>query len=124
MHASTAVAALVHLGSPSELFYLLALWQICCLWAIPAHFALWQICRPQTVPACCDAGLFTWWVLQAGPGRGLASRVLAVEPMAQNVAVMQANLQEHGLASQVARADCPLSSCCALLGSIKCLCDM
>lgn len=67
-----------------------------------------------------DAGLFTWWVLQAVPGRGQASRVLAVEPMSQNVVVMQANLQQHGLTSQVVHTDCSLLSCCALLGNISC----
>ncbi|KAL3142502.1 hypothetical protein ABBQ38_002826 [Trebouxia sp. C0009 RCD-2024] len=73
------------------------------------------------VPACAEAealfiyneiveqqcylqeGLFTWWVLKGGPNRGQASRVLAVEPMPQNIAVMQANLERHGLSSQVVK---------------------
>lgn len=80
--------------------------------AMPAYCKLRQSCRLETVPAHGDAGLFTWWVLQAAPGRGPASKVLAVEPMSQNVAVMQANLQQHGLANQVAHADClHLRSC-------------
>lgn len=51
--------------------------------------------------ARCHAGLFTWWVLQKAPGRGQAGRVLAVEPMSRNVAVMQANLQQCYLTNQV-----------------------
>lgn len=124
MHASTTVAALAYLSSPSELFYLLALWQVRSLRAVPAFCELWQACRTETVPIYCGAGMFTWWVLQAAPGRGPASRVLAVEPMSQNVAVMQANLQQHGLASQVAHLGCCHSSCCALLGNIICACYM
>ena len=94
-------AILTHLCSPHTT---LQSWHSCALFT--------QMCSLQTVPTHCGAGLFTWWVLQKAPGRGQASRVLAVEPMSQNVAVMQANLQRHDLTSQVMNADRLCSSCC------------
>lgn len=68
----------------------------------------WRVALLQACHTTCGdmghsllAGLFTWWVLQNAPDRGQVSKVVAVEPMPQNVAVMQANLQQHGLSSQV-----------------------
>ena len=76
---------------------------VCCVAGPVLGSLLLQACHTT----CSDifhsllAGLFTWWVLQKAPGRGQVSRVVAIEPMPQNVAVMQANLQQHGLSSQV-----------------------
>ena len=63
--------------------------------------ALEHLCSLPAMSAHRHAGLFTWWVLQKAPSRGQAGRVLAVEPMSRNVAVMQANLQQHYLTNQV-----------------------
>ena len=98
MHANPAAAALVHISGQTR------------------AFVQEQMCSLPSLTAHCNAGLFTWWVLRQAPGRGQASRVLAVEPMSQNIAVMQANLQRHGLASQVVHADCLQSSCCDTAG--------
>ena len=91
----------------------------CCTWQLSSPtkaLALEHFCSPLIMPAHRHAGLFTWWVLQKAPGRGQASRVLAVEPMPQNVAVMQANLQRCGLTNQVDHADCLPVSCCDTAG--------
>lgn len=66
----------------------------------------------------CHVGLFAWWVLLGGTNRGQASRVVAVEPMPQNIAVMQANLERHSLSSQVVHALCPYLASVAEAGAM------
>lgn len=45
------------------------------------------------------AGLFSLWACKGGGG-GRPARVLAVEPMPPNLALLRRNLREHGLNQQ------------------------
>ncbi len=45
------------------------------------------------------AGLFALWVCTGGGG-GVPARVLAVEPMPPNLALLRRNLSDHGLTQQ------------------------
>ena len=47
------------------------------------------------------AGLFSWWAMQGGPGKGVPSQVWALEPMPANLARLQANLKLARLTQQV-----------------------
>jgi len=49
----------------------------------------------------CYAGLFSWWVMQGGPDRGVPGVVWAVEPLPANLTVLQTNLEQHGLVDHV-----------------------
>ncbi|KAL0051426.1 hypothetical protein WJX82_007304 [Trebouxia sp. C0006] len=48
-----------------------------------------------------NIGLFSWWVMQGGPDRGVPAVVWAVEPLPANLAVLQANVEQHGLLDHV-----------------------
>ncbi|DBA81538.1 hypothetical protein WJX77_007263 [Trebouxia sp. C0004] len=48
-----------------------------------------------------NIGLFSWWVMQGGPDRGVPAVVWAVEPLPANLAVLQTNLEQHGLLDHV-----------------------
>ncbi|KAL0026049.1 hypothetical protein WJX79_005299 [Trebouxia sp. C0005] len=48
-----------------------------------------------------NIGLFSWWVMQGGPDRGVPAVVWGVEPLPANLAVLQTNLEQHGLLDHV-----------------------
>ncbi len=57
----------------------------------------------------CYAGLFSWWVMQGGPDRGVPAVVWAVEPLPPNLAVLHANLEQHGLLDHVSAQQCSIA---------------
>ena len=57
----------------------------------------------------CYAGLFSWWVMQGGPDRGVPAVVWAVEPLPANLAVLHANLELHGLLDHVSAQQCSIA---------------
>lgn len=62
----------------------------------------------------CCAGLFSWWVMQGGPDRGVPAVVWAVEPLPANLTVLQTNLQQHGLLDHVSAQQCSSTECLPL----------
>ena len=62
----------------------------------------------------CCAGLFSWWVMQGGPDRGVPAVVWAVEPLPANLGVLQTNLQQHALLDHVSAQQCSITACLQL----------